>query len=176
MFSTVKLCAPIPSGSTDGEAEETLEGAELVSAGDERAQGSCADADAPGDGSEKVGRPGIGLAILGTFVFPDVNAGVVPGAAVKLVVWIAPSRPLPVWFAESIEDRLAAVCGDGLGKASGIANRIGGRGTTNAKAGFDPAGGGFLVVPFAPGAFEGAVVVPVCRDELEATAAACVLA
>lgn len=176
MFSTVGPCAPIPFGSTDGEPVETLAGAGLVSTGGEKNHGLCAKADAGadsfGDGSAERGGSGIGVAILGTFVFPCANTGPVvsPGAAVSAGVWIAPSKALSVWFAELTEDRLLAICGGALGNAStGTGRGIGGKDTRNVTAGFDPAVGAFLVVPFAPGAFEGVAMVPVCRDELEGT-------
>ena len=186
MFTTVGLCAPIPFGSRDAEPEETLERAELVSVRDETIQGFCAeagtaDAEADdeagpsGDGLAARGRPGIGAAILGAFVFPCANVGavVVPGAALRYVNWIAPAELLPVWFVVSTDCGLADICGGALGNAfTGMGSGIGGSDTRNAKAGFDPAAGAFLVVPFAPGAFGGAVVVPVCGDKLEGTARA----
>ncbi|MGB8061547.1 MAG: hypothetical protein WCF26_06620 [Candidatus Sulfotelmatobacter sp.] len=84
LFTTAELCAPLPSGGgADGEPEETLEGAELVSTGDERNHESDADADtdadadATGDESTAGGKPGIGVAVLGKCVFPGANTGAV---------------------------------------------------------------------------------------------------
>jgi hypothetical protein len=176
-FSTVGLCTPIPFGSTDGEPEEALEGGELDSAGGEEGQRSFADADASGDGLAERARPGIESAMVGTFVFPCANAdAVVSGSNMRLVIRVVSSEPLPAWFVESTEGGFPAICGFELGNAlTGMGSGIGGRGTRNAKAGFDPAAGGFFVAAFAAGPFEGVVVVPVCGDTLAGTAEACVV-
>jgi len=191
MFTTVGLCAPLPFGSTDGEPEEAPEGAESVSTGDERNQGSCAEpeagagggadveagagADASGDWLTAGRRLGMGAAILDAFVFPGVNVGdvVIRGTGVRFVVWLVPSEPLSAWFVESTDDGLAAICGGALGNAlTGMGSGIGGRGTRNAKGGFAPAGGVFFAGPFAPGIFAGVVVFPICTGSLEGNAGA----
>lgn len=171
-----ELCAPIPFGSTEGESEEALTGAELASTGEERKEErnheSGAEADASCDGSAEGARPGIGVAIPEAFVFPGVNAGavVIPGASARFVVWIAPPEPLPGWFVESTEDTLPVICGGAMGNGlTGMGSGIAGTVTRNAKERFNPAGSEFFVVPFAPDAFEGAVVVPVCGDTFEDT-------
>jgi len=83
------------------------------------------------------------------------------------------SRRLPDSWSRPTTDSLPFATGP-LGKGlTGTASTIGGRGTRNAKTGFDPRGSGFLAVPFAPGVFEGVVVAvpgPACGDKLEGTA------
>jgi hypothetical protein len=54
-----------------------------------------------------------------------------------------------------------------------MARRIGGRAMRNAKAGFDPAAGRFLVAPLTLGAFEGVIVVPFCGEEFSGAGGNC---
>lgn len=111
----------------------------------------------------------------GRFAFPGVNTGtVVLGAGARFVPCV-PSEPLPIWFAGSSNGRLPTGCVGELGTVelgnvlTGMASGTG-KGTRNAKTGFDPAAGAFFAEFFAAGVL--AVAFPVFAVEFEGDAGA----
>ena len=165
------LCAPIPSGSKEGEFEDQPLGDGLVSTDDAVGHRSCAggadDAEIASDGLAAGIRLEIGAAIPSTFVSLGINGvetavGVDSSPGARFVAWIASSE-LPAWLEASPEGRLCASCVGKLGNGlNGTGSTMGGRATRDGKAERDP--GVFLAELFGAGVLVAAAVFPGCAD------------